>query len=296
MNSDPGWDLYRSFAAVLRTGSLSGAARALGMTQPSIARHVDALEAALGVDLFVRTQRGLSPTDAALRLKPHAESLEATAAALRRAVAPDADATAGTVRITASEIVGTEHLPGILTRLRQRHPSLQVELVLSNTVDDLLQRHADIAVRMVEPAQQALVVRRAGAVEVGLHAHRRYLERREMPRTLAELGGHDLIGFDTETPMIRAIGARFPELNRSAFALRADSDIAQLAAIRAGFGIGFCQIQVARRDPDLVRVLEAEIGFSFGMWIAMHEDLRSNRACRAVFDALAEALGAIGTA
>lgn len=294
MNSDPAWDLYRSFAAVLRSGSLSGAARALAMTQPSIARHIDALEAALGISLFVRTQRGLSPTDAALRLKPFAESLEATAAALQRAATGDPDNCAGTVRVTASEIVGTEHLPAIFARLRQRHPALQVELVLSNTVDDLLQRHADIAVRMVEPAQQALVVRRAGAVDVGLHAHRRYLEGREMPRTLAELSGHALIGFDTETPAIRSIAARFPELDRADFALRADSDIAQLAAIRAGFGIGFCQVQVARRDPDLVRVLAAEIGFSLGMWIAMHEDLRSNRACRAVFDALAEELGIIG--
>lgn len=294
MNNEPAWDLYRSFAAVLRTGSLSAAARALGMTQPSIARHVDALETSLGVALFVRTQRGLSPTDAALRLRPFAESLEATAAALRRAVTSDADATSGTVRITASEIVGTEHLPAILARLRQRHPALQVELVLSNAVDDLLQRHADIAVRMVEPSQQALVVRRAGAVEVGLHAHRRYLEGREPPCTLAALEEHDLIGFDTETPAIRAIAARFPRLNRAAFALRADSDIAQLAAIRAGFGIGFCQVQVARRDPDLVRLLEAQVSFDFGMWIVMHENLRGNRACRAVFDALAEGLGAIG--
>ncbi|APR54169.1 LysR family transcriptional regulator [Sphingomonas koreensis] len=294
MNTDPGWDLYRSFAAVLRAGSLSGAARMLGMTQPSIARHVDALEDALGIDLFVRTQRGLSPTDAALRLRPYAESLEATAAALRRAVASDTDATAGTVRITASEIVGTEHLPAILTRVRQRHPALHVELVLSNAVDDLLQRHADIAVRMVEPVQQALVVRRAGAVEVGLHAHGRYLADREIPRSLAALSAHNLIGFDTETPMIRAVGARFPELNRAAFALRADSDIAQLAAIRAGFGIGFCQVQVARRDPDLVRVLAGEVSFEFGMWIVMHEDLRSNQACRIIFDALAEGLSTIG--
>lgn len=296
MNNGPAWDLYRSLAAVLRSGSLSGAARALGMTQPSIARHIDALEATLGVVLFVRTQRGLSPTDAALRLRPFAEALEGTTAALQRAVTGDPDRVSGTVRITASEIVGTEHLPAILARLRRRHPALHVELVLSNAVDDLLQRHADIAVRMVEPVQQALVVRRAGSVDVGLHAHRSYLEGREMPRSLTELAAHDLIGFDTETPMIRAIASRFPGLDRARFALRADSDIAQLAAIRAGFGIGFCQVQVARRNPDLIRVLKAEIGFGFGMWIAMHEDLRGNRACRAVFDALAEGLGVIGKA
>jgi DNA-binding transcriptional LysR family regulator len=294
MNTEPSWDLYRTFAAVLAEGSLSGAARSLGLSQPSVARHIDALEAAIGLSLFVRTQRGLSPTAAALRLKPQAEALAAQSAALLRSASSAGDAVGGTVRISASEIVGTEHLPPILAALRRDHPALQIELVLSNAVDDLLQRQADIAVRMIEPAQQALRVRRVGAVQIALHAHRAYLARRGVPASLDDLAGHDLIGFDRETPAIRAIGQAYPALRRDAFALRADSDIAQLAAIRAGFGIGFCQVQVARREPDLVRVLAEAFAFELGLWIVMHEDLRSNPACRAVFDALAAGLGAIG--
>lgn len=293
MNSEPDWDLYRSFAAVLREGSLSGAARSLGLTQPSVARHVDALEAAIGTTLFLRTQRGLSPTDAALRLKPHVEALVATSAALLRAAADHAGQVRGTVRISASEVVGVEHLPPILAELRRRHPALGIELVLSNSIDDLLGRQADIAIRMVEPVQQALVTRKVGAVEVGLHARRDYLDRCGVPETMEALAGYDLIGFDAQTPAIRAMAGRYPMLRRRLFALCADSDLAQLAAIRAGFGIGFCQVQVARRSPELVRVLEHDCAIELGLWIVMHEDLRASASCRAAFDALAAGLGAI---
>lgn len=291
---EPSWDLYRTFAAVLREGSLSGAARVLGLTQPSVARHVDALERAVGADLFVRSQRGLSPTDAALALKPHAESLAAMSAALLRTASGPPGEVAGTVRVSASEVVGIEHLPPILTGLRRQHPMLAIELVLSNALDDLLQRHADIAVRMVQPTQQALVTRKVGYLTVGLHAHRDYLDRRGVPQGMDALIDHDMIGYDVETPAIRAIARHFPALGRSAFALRTDSDVAQLSAIRAGFGIGICQTSIAARDPDIVRVLAGAFEVRLDTWIAMHEDLRSNPRCRAVFDALATGLALVG--
>lgn len=292
MSKDPSWDLFRTFAFVLREGSLSGAARALGMTQPSVARHIDALEAAVGGKLFIRSQRGLSPTDRGLALRTHAESLMATSAALLRA-ASGAEAVSGTVRVTASEVVGAEHLPPILADLRRAHPGLSIELVLSNAVTDLLQRQADIAVRMVEPTQQALVARKVGAVTVGFHAHRDYLAARGTPRAMDELLAHDLIGVDTETPAVRAVLSQIPGLARDAFALRTDSDLAQLAAIRAGYGIGVCQVEIARRDPTLVRVAPDLFAFELPLWVVMHEDLRGVARCRAVFDALAEGLGRV---
>lgn len=292
MNQGPDWDLYHSFLAVLQEGSLSGAARRLGLTQPTVARHVDALEARIGAGLFLRSQRGLIPTDMALQLQPFAETLAATAAALLRAASGEGAGIRGSVRISASEVVGVEHLPPILARLRCRHPGLVIELVLSNAVDDLLRRDADIAVRMVQPAQDALIARRLPPVLLGLHAHSRYLDRRGVPGTLADLAGHDLIGFDRSTPAIRALVERFPVIDRANFALRADSDLAQLAAIRAGFGIGICQAVLARRDRDLVPVLPDALAIELGLWIVMHENLRGNARCRAVFDALAAGLGA----
>ncbi|WP_207459036.1 LysR family transcriptional regulator [Azospirillum sp. SYSU D00513] len=292
---EPSWDLYRTFLAVLEEGSLSGAARALGVAQPTIGRHIDALEQSVGFPLFTRSQHGLAPTEAALELRPYAEALSSTAAALLRAAgghgAGQGAAVKGTVRVTASEVIGVEVLPPILAALRERHPALSIELALSNAVEDLLRRDADIAVRMVEPVQDALLVRRLGTVTLGLHAHRRYLDRQGRPERIEDLAGHSLIGFDRETPAIRALRAKVPPslFERSRFALRADSDLAQLAAIRAGFGIGVCQVRLAERDPDLVRLLP-EVALPLGTWLAMHENLKTAPRCRAVFDALATGL------
>lgn len=286
----PNWDLYRSFLAVIREGSLSAAARALGLTQPTLARHVAALEEAVGGSLFLRSPRGLDPTDAALALKPQAEALDAAAASLWRTASGWGAEVRGTVRVTASEVVGARILPAILAGLRTRHPVLEIELVLSNAVDDLLQRGADVAVRMVEPDQQALLVRRIGTIALGMYAHRDYLDRHGIPQCPDDLSRHSLIGFDRETPDIRAMMRRAPAIDFPRFALRSDSHLAQLSAIEAGFGIGICQVPLARRNPDLVRLLADAFDMPMGMWVAMHEDLRSTPRCRAVFDGLAAGL------
>lgn len=286
----PDWSLYRSFLAVMQEGSLSGAARALGLTQPTIARHIAALEEALGFELFTRSQQGLAATDGALELRPYAESLAATTAAMVRVASGQGRTVKGTVRVSASEIMGAEVLPAIFAPLRERHRQLEIELVLSNAVDNLLRRDADIAVRMVEPAQEALVVKRVGRVTLGWHAHRRYLARAGVPRNLKSLRDHSLIGFDRETPAIRSMLKRVPGFESIHFSFRTNSDIAQLTAIKAGIGIGICQVALGRRDPDLEHVLPAAFDLKLGVWIAMHENLRSTPRCRAVFDALAAGL------
>jgi DNA-binding transcriptional LysR family regulator len=290
--AEPAWDLYRSFLGVLQEGSLSGAARALGLTQPTIARHIDALEQAVGFELFTRSQQGLAATEGALELKPYAESLAATTAALLRTASEQGAAVKGAVRVSASEAIGAQVLPPILASLRETHPELEIELVLSNAVVNILRRDADIAVRMVEPAQDALVVKRLGEVTLGLHAHRRYLAHAGAPRDLEDLKRHSMIGFDSETPAIRSMRRRVPSYDSVRFALRTDSDVAQLMAIKAGFGIGVCQVAVARRDPDLQRVLPDLVDLKLGVWLAMHENLRSTPRCRAVFDGLAAGLKA----
>ncbi|CAJ5368748.1 LysR family transcriptional regulator [Burkholderia pseudomallei] len=292
MGSEIGWELYRSFLGVLREGSLSGAARALGLTQPTVGRHVAALEAALRVPLFTRSSSGLMPTDVALALRAHAEAMESTADALARAATSFGEDVRGVVRISASDVVGVEVLPPIVARLRQRHPALTVELALTNRVQDLLRREADIAVRMTRPGQTQLIARHIGGIELGLHAHRDYLARRGTPRDAGELVRHALIGHDRPTAFIRQIAESFPGFDRGAFALRTDSDLAQLALIRCGAGIGACQAALAKRDPALVRVLPKAFAGRLDMWVTMHEDLRGSPRCRAAFDALAEGLDA----
>jgi DNA-binding transcriptional LysR family regulator len=292
MADDISWELYRSFLGVLREGSLSGAARALGVAQPTIGRHIAELERALGLPLFTRSQTGLLPTEAARALRSHAEAMDSTAASFRRAAESHGDGVRGTVRVSASEVIGAEVLPPILADLRERHPQLTVELVLSNRVQDLLRREADIAVRMTQPKQDVLVARRVADVVIGLHAHNDYLARHGTPKKAEDLAQHSLIGFDEETPFIRAASSRMPGWTRSSFSLRTDSDLAQLALIRAGCGIGACQVAIARRDESLVRVLPRHVELKLETWITMHQDLRSSARCKVTFDALAEAMAA----
>ena len=291
-NAEPDWTLWRSFRAVLRGGSLSAAARSLGLTQPTVGRHVTELESRLGVTLFTRAPDGLRPTPTAIGLGPEADAMAATAASLLRRASGEADAAHGTVRITASEMVGAEVLPGLLGAVREAHPGIAIELVLSNLPEDLLHRQADIAVRMVRPTQGALVARAVGATRLGLYAHRRYADAHGLPATLADLAAHATIGYDTETPSVRAaLAAGFP-LRREMFAWRTDSDLAALAMLRAGLGIGVCQVGIARRDPALVRVLASDFHVDLGMWIVMHEDLRAVRRMRLMFDHLVTEMSA----
>jgi DNA-binding transcriptional LysR family regulator len=285
-NPSIGWELYRSFLGVLKEGSLSGAARALGVAQPTVGRHVAALEKSLKLALFTRSPTGLLPTEAALALKTHAETMESTAAALERTAASQGVGISGVVRITASDVIGVEVLPNVIARLRHEHPDLKIELVMTNRVQDLLRREADIAVRMTPPRQETLIARRVGVIEVGLHATRQYLAAHGSPGNLAELAQHTLIGFDQETAFIRSARKAVPVMNREMFSLRTDSDLAQLALIRAGAGIGACQVPIAKRSDTLVRVLQRKISFSLETWITMHEDLRNRPSCRVVFEAL----------
>jgi DNA-binding transcriptional LysR family regulator len=288
---DPGWDLYRSFLAVLDKGSLSKAARDLGLTQPTLARHIEQLEAALGATLFTRSPRGLVATDAALALAPDARTMQSAAAALKRAASGSADVIEGTVRITASVVIGAEVLPGILRDLHAKHPKLSFELALSNETSDLLRRDADVAIRMTQPKQAALVAKRVGDVMLGLHAHRDYLKRYGAPKTLADCVNHALIGFDRDPAGLQFIKLLRLPVTRETFSYRTDSDAALLNAIRAGCGIGVCQNGIGKRD-GLVRLLPDELEFPLETWIVMHEDQRTNARMRVVFDHLAEAMSA----
>lgn len=290
MTTEPNWDLYRTFLAVLQEGSLSGAARALGLAQPTIGRHIEALEEALGFALFTRSQHGLAPTAGAQQLKPYAETLASTAAALLRVASSEASEARGAVRVTASEVIGAEVLPPILTPLRETHRELAIELVLSNRIENLLNREADIAVRMVRPEQEALVARYIGAIPLGFFARDDYLQRNGVPQSLGELAAHTVIGFDRDVSSVRAFTAQIGPIDRNIFALRTDNQLAHLTAIRAGFGVGVCQVGLAKRDHRLIRVLADQFEANLDTWVAMHEDLKETRRCRVVFDALVQGL------
>ena len=285
----PDWDHYRAFLAVLTEGSLSGAARALGLSQPTLGRQVAALEASLGVALFTRSPGGLLPTEAARQLQPHAEAMASAVAALVRAATPD-DGERGVVRITASDVIGGTVLPPILAALRESHPRIDIELVLSNRNEDLLRRDADIAVRMARPTQGALHGRRIGASEVRLFASGGYVQTHGQPVSLQDRAGHTVIGYDHVPAYAGRAVSTFP-ITRELFDVRTDSDLAHLALVQAGVGIGAVQVALARR-LGLVPVLADAFSFPMEMWVVMHEDLKSTRRMRIVFDALVAGLSA----
>jgi DNA-binding transcriptional LysR family regulator len=292
MKREPGWELFRTFLEVVRDGSLSGAARKLGLTQPTVGRHIDALEAALALALFTRSPQGLTATPAALELVDHAEAMAAASAALRRTASGGAKADRGTVRITASEMIGCEVLPPMLASFRESHPGITLELALNNRNEDLLRRDADIAVRMVRPRQKSLVARRIGRSIIGFYAHREYLKKHGVPKMLTELENHSLIGFDRDDWALRSLGPLPRPVTRDNFGFRSDSDLAQFAALKAGAGIGGCQQNIARRVKELVPVLADTLHFELEVWIAMHEDMKSTGRVRLLFDHLAAGLTA----
>jgi DNA-binding transcriptional LysR family regulator len=290
-SSGPDWELWRTFDAVMREGSLSAAARALGLSQPTTGRHIAELEAALGADaLFTRSARGLQPTVTAQALAPHAQAMAAAAAALTRTASAPPDAAAGVVRISASEVIGAEVLPSILAALRWSQPSLVFELLLTNASSDLLRRDADLAVRMTPPQQKALLAKPVGRIGLGLYAHRNYLARSGPLAKLEDLANHAVIGFDRDAAALGSVHAELALLPD--FTLRTDNQLAQLAAVRAGFGVGVVQDPIAQRDPTLVPVLREVFVAHLDVWIVMHEDLRTTRRIRIAFDALVEGMSA----
>ena len=180
----------------------------------------------------------------------------------------------------------------MLASFRDSHPAIAIELALNNRNEDLLRRDADVAVRMVRPRQKSLVARCIGKTGIGLYAHRDYAEKFGLPKEIAELGKHCLIGYDRDDQPLRSLGALPAPLTRELLGFRCDNDLAQFAALRAGVGIGGCQHNIACRYGELVGVLAKTIRFELEIWVAMHEDMRSTNRVRLLFEHLAAGLSA----
>lgn len=285
LDSGCDWERQRAFLAVITEGSLSAAARRIGVAQPTVRRRIEELEAEIGTPLFTRSPSGLLPTEQAHALAEHARAMAFAADAFARAASGEASEVSGWVRISASEVIAIEVLPPVLAALMRRHPRLVIELSPSNRTEDVLRREADIAVRMTRPQQEALVAQRIGAVTLGLHAHPDYLSAHGTPHSLEAMRGHALIGVEQDHAVLRALQAEGLAVTRDDFAFRSDNDLAQLAAIRAGLGIGVCQIGIGARD-GLVRLVPEAFAYDLETWVVCHEDLRGVARVRAVFDAL----------
>lgn len=288
--SEPDWSLWRSFGAVVEHGSLSAAARALGLSQPTLGRHVEALEHALGVGLFERTLTGLRPTDTALKLyEPVRSAQNALAEASLMAEGASA-APAGSIRITSSTVMCHYVLPPLLYDIRQEFPQVAIELVPSDSVENLLLREADIAVRMFRPTQLELIAKHLGDIPIVCCAHERYIAARGALDSPDALRHHDLIGFDRSDLLIAAARRMGFELARDDFVVRTDSQTNNWELIKAGLGIGFAQATLVDSTPGMVRLLPDFKPPPLEVWLTTHRELFTSRRIRAIYDRLSEGL------
>lgn len=288
MNLGPtNWELFAAYLAVCRTSSLSAAARQLGLSQPTVRRQIEALETLIGTTLFTRSATGLIPVAGHNALMAQAETMEAAAQSFARLASAAADTVAGAVRISCSRVYGVEILPPILADLTAKWPDLELELVLTNDVSNLLRRDADIAVRLTPPQQEALIARKVAPMRVGLFAAPSLVRRLEGLDFPALTATGLMIGQDRDDTL--AAGLRQHGLTPPTCTIfRSDDDLAQLAAIRAGLGFGICQVVIGERSglfrllPDLTPTVDA--------WVVMHEDQSRLARTRTVFDVLVAGL------
>jgi DNA-binding transcriptional LysR family regulator len=292
MNREPDWALWRSFAAVITEGSLSGAARALGLSQPTVGRHIETLEADLGLSLFERAINGLKPNETALRLYEPVRLARSSLAEAAILAAGAQQTGRGTVRLTASTMISNYVLPGMLTGIRALHPGIAIETVPTDSAENLLMREADIAIRMFRPTQLELVTRHIGDIPLVAVAHESYLARRGRPTRLEDLWQHDMLGFDRSDAIIQQARALGFELSRDTFAIRSDNQTHLWELIKAGLGVGFGQLQLARQTPGLV-ALDLNLGIPpMPVWLTTHRELFTSHAIRAIYDAVADGLAA----
>lgn len=283
---EPDWTLLRTFLAVGETGSLSAAARRLGLSQPTVGRHVSDLEAALGVNLFRRGRTGYDLTEKGAALYDRAAPMRDQAAAVARLAAGSSETVSGTVRVAASEIMAAYVLPGIAARLARAEPAIQIEIVASNRIENLLRRDADIAVRMIRPDQLDLVARHVADLPLRIGAATAYLDRRGRPQSPQDLFSHDLIGQDRADDILRGMAAMGFAIDREAFRLRTDNQIVAWEALKAGNGVGFAQASLIACEPGVEALLPDLPLPVLPMWIALHRDLRHAPRMRRVADFL----------
>ncbi len=287
---DIDWSLIRSFLAVAETGSLSAAARKLGSSQPTVGRHVHALENACSAELFHRHARGLELTDLGAALLPEARKMHDAMSAFSIAAAGASQTLAGVVRITTSVFMAQYALPQIIADIRREEPEIQIELVATDSSENLLFREADIAVRMYRPTQLDMVARHVGDIPLGLFASEAYIHRRGLPETPDAVESFDLIGYDRNDLMVRSMREAGWPATRDWFNVRCDNQAAYWALVVAGCGIGFCQASIARATPGIVEVLPDLPLPELPVWLTAQQTMRHTPRVARVWDLLLEGL------
>lgn len=286
------WNHMRAFLATAQGGSLSAAAQALGLTQPTLSRQIAALEAQLDLMLFERVGRGLQLTDAGAEMLTHVSAMGNAADRAAMAAVAQTRSVEGLVRVTVSEMMAIHYVPQALQRIRARAPRLRVEVVATDDISDLMRREADIAIRHVRPDQPDLVAKLIRQAYANFYATTAYLDRRTRPRTEADLAQHDFVSMGDAArtlPHMHALGLPVQIEN---FRFGATSGAVAWAMACAGLGLIAIEDRMANLVPQLEHVLPKRPPIEFPIWLATHREIHTSPRIRLVFDILAEVLAA----
>ena len=284
------WNQVRAFLATVEEGSFSAAARALGTTQPTIGRQIAELEAKLAVSLLERSVRGPTLTEAGRTLLHHVRAMNDAATMISMAAAGQSADITGEVTVTATDLLSAGILPEILVPLRERAPGLRINVLPSNTVENLLQRDADIAVRHVRPSEPELIARHIGDFRAGLFAATTYLDRAGRPRTNRDVADHAFVGAPDTARLMTPLQNLGISLRPENFVLKSGSGVVVWEFVQAGYGISMLPEALCTDVPGIERVLPDLPPLQFPIWLVTHRELQTSRRIRLVFDLLADGL------
>jgi len=284
------WNQLKAFLETAETGSLSAAARKLGLTQPTLSRQVAAIEQRMGVTLFERVGKAMVLTPTGLDLLEHARAMGAAADALGLAATGRSEAVGGVVSVSASDAVAAYLLPAIVQRLHVQEPGIAVEVISSNALSDLLRREADIAVRHVQPEQPDLIARLVREATAHFYASESWVRTYGHPRSAQDATQVPFVGSDRSGRYLAYLRRHGLHLSEDNFSCYADHTVAHWALVCQGLGIGAMMDEIARNTPGIVRVLDDLPPVRFPIWLVSHRELRTSRRIRVVFEALAQGL------
>ncbi len=283
------WNLARAFLVTAEEGSLSAAARALELTQPTLSRQVAGLEEELGVALFERVGRGLEITPSGAELLEQVRAMGDAAGNLKLTAAGQSMTIEGSICISATDLVANFVMPVLVQKLRRLYPDISVELIVSNTMSDLKRREADIAIRAMHPGEADLIARKIGDISGHLYASEQYLEEIGVPQSTEDLIDANFICDKSEmvTNVLAGCGIKLTQRN---FSITSESVITQWELVKRGLGIALLPDQLAVAEPQFHKVLPDIQPFTGPLWLVVHKELRTSRRVRVVFDFLVDEL------
>jgi len=284
------WNRARAFLVTAEEGSLSAAARALGMTQPTLGRQVAALEEELGIALFERVGRGIELTPSGLALVEHVRAMGEAANRVSLIASGKSESLEGNICISATEATAAYTLPPIIQKLRQKEPGINIELIATSSASDLKRREADIAIRGFRPTQLDLIAKKVSVAQAHLYASPTYLASLGNPSSPVGFSHAEFFGFNKSNEFLNGLKERGFELSFSNFPVMTENHLVHWELVKQGVGIGVMAVQIGDAEPRVQRILPDSEPFTFELWLVAHRELKTSRRVRVVFDFLAAEL------